>query len=190
MTLQSTQPSRGKLNFNFPRLGIVELWLDACAIWGLKKVIGWDSSKFTIICDTKYDFQDKKISLSIGGWIIIKTRSATYLGMTLTSKGLTAERNEKMGNGTTLKTQILVTTAKIDNLNQILRSNLILEAHLLIVYTYNSFLIPSIAKLQKIDKYICKRTAQIMRKSKSRGLTDNGLETLKSLLHIVHSTGK
>lgn len=73
--------------------GELQRWLDACSRWACKKNMKWESSKCAVICESEEEIENDKLKLYIMGGGISKVKAATYLGMTLTSKGLTPRKN-------------------------------------------------------------------------------------------------
>lgn len=67
----------------------------------------WESSKCSIICETEHEVNDGNLELFICNNNICKTLSATYLGLSMTAKGLKEDLNVLRGKAA------LDTTSKI-----------------------------------------------------------------------------
>lgn len=73
-----------------------------------KKNIKWESSKCTVVCRTREELDSRNIKLYIEGGEISKSMSATYLPITMTSKGVVEEHNIKRGKNALKRTREIV----------------------------------------------------------------------------------
>lgn len=131
-----------------------------------KKRIRLESSKYTTICASNEELKDRNIVLRIAGGVRKKEKSATYLGMALTSKGIASSLNEDRERKSISKTKWLAEAAKMDTKGPRKRLSYILETYLRSAYTFNAILIPSVTSLQKLDWEIIKTLLSTLLKSK------------------------
>lgn len=126
--------------------------LDAFGRWVYKKKMKWEIAKCTAICGSIDEVNNQNLVPRIAEGAIQNALNATYLGVTLSSKGVLSNINEYRGGKALKKTRYLTTAAGLDTKGPRGRTKYILENYLRISYTFNAFLLPNISSTQKLDK--------------------------------------
>lgn len=72
--------------------------MDGCILaMGVQKLMIWKNTKCSIICRNQKEVEDDRWRFYIGGLVVGKGLDTTYLGLTLSSKGICDNRKITRG---------------------------------------------------------------------------------------------
>lgn len=125
------------------------------------------------------------MKLTIGGGEIIKVRSATYLGMTISSNGIGDELNIARGQKSAVKARQIATAVKLQVNSPAKRIRTFLHIFLRISYLHNAMLLRNTERLEKLDKEVHTNLFKVILKSRDRSLPDKALDRLGALYKIT-----
>lgn len=74
----------------------------------------WEPTKCAVICEDRRQVEDDNIKLYIGGGEIAKTLAATYLGVSLTSRGISDEMYVQRGVKAVRRAKDIAMAARLD----------------------------------------------------------------------------
>lgn len=137
--------------------------------------------KCTIICDKEEELENENIKLYITGRVIKKGRSAVYLGMTMTSNGITENNNVNRGNKKRARTKTAAASARLNAAAPRMRKRYILETYLRSTYGFNAFLLPSTEPIRRVDREVIREMMEVLLKSKEKGIQPSAINTLMTI---------